>query len=112
MGTSNNNQIKRRRVSGRAFQGSQAPRDGRYRCSLSGLTGFTASLPPGFPCIIMFLVPNLSRSKRKGLSRQPNPLIFWRRGEDLNLRWSFPHTHFPGVLLKPYSDTSPQEGSA
>ena len=36
-------------------------------------------------------------------------LNLWRRGEDLNLRYPFEYTHFPGVRLKPDSATSPQK---
>ena len=61
------------------------PGSDRYRCSLSGLAGFTANSPSGFP----------------GVKK-------WRRGEDSNLRYPFGYTHFPGVLLKPCSDTSPR----
>jgi len=33
----------------RAYQGNQAPKGNCYRCSLSGLTGLAAPLPPGSP---------------------------------------------------------------
>ena len=40
--------------------------------------------------------------------RPASPGKKWRRGEDSNLRYPFGYTHFPGVLLKPSSDTSPR----
>lgn len=59
----------------RAFKGSQTPRKSRYRCSLSGLTGFTTFLPSGFPFIPIFPTRSTSRADWQG---QP-PLILSQR---------------------------------
>ena len=32
--------------------------------------------------------------------------FYWRRGRDSNPRWTFAHTHFPGVLLRPLGHLS------
>ena len=33
-------------------------------------------------------------------------LLDWRKREDSNLRYGYPHTRFPSVLLKPLGHTS------
>ena len=42
-------------------------------------------------------------------SRKPSfvlGLLDWRKREDSNLRYGYPHTRFPSVLLKPLGHTS------
>jgi len=39
---------KKARYSPGFFEGNQAPKNNRYRCSLSGLAGLAALSPPGF----------------------------------------------------------------
>ena len=33
-------------------------------------------------------------------------VLIWRKREDSNLRYGYPHTRFPSVLLKPLGHTS------
>ena len=44
------------------------------------------------------------------LGYYPHKILFlfasWRRGRDSNPRWTFTHTHFPGVLLRPLGHLS------
>jgi hypothetical protein len=97
-----------------------------YRCFLPDLTGFTSSHCAG---------PNLQRCSRWPDPKKDrpqtgfNPAIadcglqgtatspfstaklgghnrFWRRGWDLNPRYSFPYTRSPGVLLQPLGHPS------
>ena len=43
-------------------------------------------------------------SNLAALDNEPSRL--WRKREDSNLRYGYPHTRFPSVLLKPLGHTS------
>src|SRR4030095_14995133 len=69
-----------------------------YRCFLPDLAGFAGSNCTAPLCLISgSFLRTLSLAER-GIPK--------RREWDSNPRWSFPHTRFPSVLLKPLGHLS------
>ena len=56
------------------------------------------------PCEVLLYI---ERARKK--AEMPAFNLNWRKREDSNLRYGYPHTRFPSVLLKPLGHTSALE---